>query len=142
MEIFQAVALSLFSGLFASLITVLITRYFENKKSLLEYKKRVFQDLIAFRGDLVDSVESTGNFQVAINQVFVAYNDSPKVLEAFENFRKLFMVGVRTPEENQHVISKLLTLLKLMAKEIHIDYSFSNDDLFTTPIIIAKNKPE
>lgn len=64
MEIFQAIALSLFSGLFASLITVLITRYFENKKSLLEYKKKVFQDLIAFRGDLVDSAENTGNFQV------------------------------------------------------------------------------
>ena len=133
MEIFQAIALSLFSGLFASLITVLITRYFENKKSLLEYKKKVFQDLIAFRGDLVDSAENTGNFQVAINQVFVAYNDSPKVLEAFDN-----KMGARTLEDNRCVISALLTLLKLMAQEVHIDYSFSNDDLFTNPIIIAK----
>lgn len=140
MAIFQAVALSLFSGLFASLITVLITRYFENKKSLLEYKKGVFQDLIAFRGDLVDSVDSTGNFQVAINQVFVAYNDSPKVLEAFEDFRKYNKMGVRTPEDNQRIISALLTLLKLMAQEVHIDYSFSNDDLFTNPIIVAKEK--
>lgn len=140
MAIFQAVALSLFSGLFASLITVLITRYFENKKSLLEYKKGVFRDLIAFRGDLVDSVDSTGNFQVAINQVFVAYNDSPKVLEAFEDFRKYNKMGVRTPEDNQRIISALLTLLKLMAQEVHIDYSFSNDDLFTNPIIVAKEK--
>ena len=140
MAIFQAVALSLFSGLFASLITVLITRYFENKKSLLEYKKGVFRDLIAFRGDLVDSVDSTVNFQVAINQVFVAYNDSPKVLEAFEDFRKYNKMGVRTPEDNQRIISALLTLLKLMAQEVHIDYSFSNDDLFTNPIIVAKEK--
>ena len=138
MEIFQAIALSLFSGLFASLITVLITRYFENKKSLLEYKKKVFQDLIAFRGDLVDSAENTGNFQVAINQVFVAYNDSPKVLEAFEDFRKYNKMGARTLEDNRCVISALLTLLKLMAQEVHIDYSFSNDDLFTNTIIIAK----
>ena len=140
MEIFRTVTLSLFSGLFASLITVLITRHFENKKSLLEYKKRVFQDLIAFRADLVDFAECTGNFQIAINQVFVAYNDSQKVLEAFENFRKCNKMGVRTPEDNQRVIGALLTLLKLMAKEIHIDYSFSNDDLFTNPIIIAKKK--
>lgn len=59
----------------------------------------------------------------------LAYNDSDKVLKAFEEFRS--SVIYKNEKESNLVISNLLTLLKEMANKLHIKYNFSNDDLFT-----------
>lgn len=137
METVISIVTSLLSGFIATMVTLVVTNKLQKKRESLEYKRILFQNMIAFRGDLVAGSRPTGNFSVAINQVFIAYNDCPEVLAAFEAFRKLANKKGRTRQENDETISLLITLLKAMAKEINIDYSFCNDDLFTTPVIIA-----
>ena len=123
---------SLFSGIFATIITILVTNHLQKKNARMEYKRKIFRDVIAYRGDISNSGRNSGHFQEAINQVFIAYNDCPKVLKAFEEFRK------STTAHNQNVISDLLGLIKAMALVIKVDYSFANDDLFTRPIVIDR----
>ena len=110
--------------------------YWQKKSEKRKYKKEVFQTLIAHRADLVLGGQNSGKFEEAVNQVFVAYNDCDKVLKAFEEFRS--SVIYKDEKRNHLVVSNLLTLLKEMARELHIKYNFSNDDLFTEPIIIGK----
>lgn len=121
-----------FSGITASIVTLCWQRKSEKRK----YKMEVFQMIIAHRQDIVESGRNSGKFEEAVNQVFIAYNDCDKVLKAFEEFRS--SVIYKNEKENDLVISNLLRLLKEMASELHIKYNFSNDDLFTKPIIIGK----
>ena len=93
---------------------------------------KIFQELIAYRSDMTLNSNSTGVFQSALNQGFVAYNDCTKVLENFERFRK----SLSNKDCENVKIDNLLSLLKAMANEVNIDCSFSNDSLFTAPIII------
>ena len=79
--------------------------------------------MIAFRGDVTEKGISTGQFIVAANQVFVAFNDSDSVIKAFEKYRQ------NTTADN------LVTLFKEMAKDLGITYSFANDDLFSMPLV-------
>lgn len=123
------VILPLSSGLIATLVTIIVTIIQQRKQARKNFKMQVFQDLIAYRTDITDKGTATGNFSKAINLVFVAYNDSPAVLDAFEKFRK-------SVHDKKDSIDDLITMLKLMAKELHINYDFSNDSLFTVPIII------
>lgn len=48
----------------------------------------MFQSMIAFRGDVTENGISTGNFILAVNQVFIAFNDNKKVIQAFEKYRQ------------------------------------------------------
>lgn len=129
------------SGVLATIITLIVTECLRRKNAKYEYKMAVFRDVIAYRTDITVGACSTGRFMNAINQVFVAYNDCPRVIAAFEDFRKTTLYKVNPTVENEKVISALVVLFKEMAKELKIDYSFSNDDLFTKPLIIgAPNK--
>ena len=75
---------SLLSGTVASIIVFLWTKISEKKEKRYEYKLDVFKALIAYRNDITDGGTTSGVFESAINQVFVAYNDCPDVLEKFE----------------------------------------------------------
>ena len=132
MDIIIAILSIIFSGITASMVTLCWQRKAEKRK----YKMEVFQMIIAHRQDLGECGRNSGKFEEAVNQVFIAYNDSDKVLKAFEEFRS--SVIYKNEKESNLVISNLLTLLKEMANELHIKYNFSNDDLFTKPIIIGK----
>lgn len=127
---------SLLSGIFATIITLVWTWRNARKDKRYDYKLFVFKDLMAYRNDITEESSSSGVFESAINQVFVAYNDCPDVLEKFEVFRKT--VSNNNKEKGEIVIADLLQLLKSMAKELKIDYSFSNDDLFSNPIQIKE----
>lgn len=127
---------SLLSGIIAAIITLLVTSYMQKKKQRYDYKLQIFSKLIAYRLDLSDGVSPTGFFQEAINQVFIAFNDNKNVIAAFEEFRKATQYRQNIISESDKVIDSLLILLKAMAKDLSIDYSFSNDDLFTRPIQI------
>lgn len=127
---------SLLSGIFATIITLVWTWRNARKDKRYDYKLSVFKDLMAYRNDITEKASSSGVFESAINQVFVAYNDCPDVLEKFEVFRK--MLSNNNKEKGEIVIADLLQLLKSMAKELKIDYSFSNDDLFSNPIQIKE----
>lgn len=132
MDIIIAILSIIFSGITASMVTLCCQRKAEKRK----YKMEVFQMIIAHRQGLGECGRNSGKFEEAVNQVFIAYNDSDKVLKAFEEFRS--SVIYKNEKESNLVISNLLTLLKEMANELHIKYNFSNDDLFTKPIIIGK----
>lgn len=125
------------SGILATIITLVVTECLRRKHAKYDYKMAVFRDVIAYRTDITGGACSTGKFMQAINQVFIAYNDCPKVIDAFEEFRKATIYKVNPAVENEKVISALVVLFKEMAKELKIDYSFSNDDLFTKPLIIG-----
>ncbi len=92
---------------------------------------------MAYRNDITEKASSSGVFESAINQVFVAYNDCPDVLDKFEVFRKTVAYN-KNKENDEIVIADLLQLLKSMAKQLKINYSFSNDDLFSKPIQIKE----
>ncbi len=132
MEIIATLLISMLSGLIATIISVFYTHYKQKQEYKYNYKMKIFQELIAYRSDMTLNSNSTGIFQSALNQVFVAYNDCPKVLENFERFRK----SLSNKDCESVKIDNLLSLLKAMANEVNIDCSFSNDSLFTAPIII------
>ncbi len=134
------IVLSLLSGLIAAIVTLVVTSLQQRATDRYKYKMSVFQDAIAYRADIAGSV-STGNLQKALNQVFVAFNDCSEVLAAFEAFRKTVQYKNNSKIDNERVVNALLDLLKAMARELHINYSFSNDDLFIHPILLGAPQP-
>lgn len=128
---------SLFSGLVATGVTLIVTYIIHKKQEKRNFKIQLFRDIIAYRTDIVPNCIPTGNFQKAVNQVFIAYNDCPKVLNAFEQFRKNVIYKNSSKSENEQIIDNLVVLLKAMAEEIGVNYSFSNDDLFTKPVLVG-----
>ena len=128
---------SLLSGIIATIITLVWTWRNARKDKRYEYKLSVFKDLMAYRNDITEKASSSGVFESAINQVFVAYNDCPDVLDKFEVYRKTVAYN-KNKENDEIVIADLLQLLKSMAKQLKINYSFSNDDLFSKPIQIKE----
>lgn len=132
MECGVTIVSSLVSGLLATILTLVVSNILKSKKAKYDYKMNLFCSIIAYRSDMTNMCVSTGKFQEAINQVFIAFNNNQKVLTAFENFRK-----AATYNQGDK-INTLITLIKEMAIDLGIDYNFSNDDLFTTPIIVQK----
>ena len=128
---------AVFSGLLATVLTLVVTTVQSRKKEARDYKMRVFSDLIAWRVDILPGTIPTGNFSKAVNQVFIAYNDCPKVMDAFEAFRKNVIYRTNVEQDNAKIIDSLVMLLKAMADELNIDYTFSNDDLFTRPVFVG-----
>lgn len=113
----------LLSGMVATIVTIVVNAYNEKKKMEYEYKMKVFQTMIAYRGELASVLQSSGEFRPALNQVFVAFNKEKKVIDAFERFRK--------DKSNDN----LLSLFKAMSEDLKIEYSFANDDLFMNPLV-------
>lgn len=123
---------SLASGLVGSLITMGRTLYFQRKKEKRDYKMEVFRSLIGSRNDLILGHALTGDFEKALNQVFIAFCGCKEVIAAFEDFRDAVMTS------STEITNKLVTLLKAMAKDLHIEYQHANDDLFTKPLSISR----
>ena len=128
---------SLFSGILATCITLVATNILRRREEKKNFKMKIFKDVIAYRTDITNTLISTGNLQKALNQVFIAYNDCPEVLESLEVFSKSVIYRGESDKENEKIIDNLVVLLKAMAKATDVDYSFSNDDLFTKPILIG-----
>ena len=99
---------------------------------------QLFRELVAYRTDILPNVTPSGNFTKAVNQIFIAYNDCPNVMNTFEAFRKNVIYRTNGTADNDKIVDSLVLLLKAMADDLGIDYSFSNDDLFTRPIVVGK----
>lgn len=110
------------SGVVASLITLIVTNIMQIRHDRKEYKMQVFKTLVAYRTDLTASSFATGNLQIALNQIFVAFNRDKKVIQAFETLRKdvQYKAG---PQDNEKIDSDILALIKSMADNLKIDYS-------------------
>ena len=126
----------LLSGVFSSILTLVVTFILQKRRDAKEYKMQLFKDILAYRTDLLSGVVPTGNLQKALNQIFVAYNRDKEVIQAFENLRKSVPYK-KGKEDNDKILSDLIGLIKAMADNLHIDYSFSNDDLFTRPLTLS-----
>ena len=124
------------SGVFSSILTLVVTFILQKRRDAKEYKMQLFKDILAYRTDLLSGVVPTGNLQKALNQIFVAYNRDKEVIQAFENLRKSVLYK-KGKEDNDKILSDLIGLIKAMADNLHIDYSFSNDDLFTRPLTLS-----
>lgn len=122
------------SGVVASIITLVVTYIMQRRHDKREYKMQIFKDVLAYRTDLSVGVVSTGNLQKALNQIFIAFNRDKKVIQAFETFRKSVQYK-SYPQDKEKTLSDFIALIKAMADNLKIDYSFSNDDLFTNPIV-------
>ena len=118
---------SLFSGILATCITLVATNILRRREEKKNFKMKIFKDVIAYRTDITNTLISTGNLQKALNQVFIAYNDCPEVLESFEVFRKSVMYRGESDKENEKIIDNLVVLLKAMAKANEVNNRFSND---------------
>ncbi len=123
MNLWITIITALLSGLAGSLITMAVNNKKEKEREITAYKRQVFQSMIAFRGDVTENGISTGNFILAVNQVFIAFNDNKKVIHAFEKYRQ------------DKTVDSLVTLFKEMANDLGIDYSFANDNLFSEPLV-------
>lgn len=129
------------SGVVASLITLIITNIMQIRRDRKEYKMQVFKTLVAYRTDLTDSSSATGNLQIALNQIFVAFNRDIKVIQAFETFRK--DVQYKSEQDaNEKLDSDFIALIKAMADNLNINYGFANDDLFMRPLLLKKPNNE
>lgn len=124
------------SGVVAAIITLIVTYIMQVRRDRKEYKMEIFKNVVAYRTDLTASSSATGNLQIALNQIFVAFNRDKIVIQAFEALRKdvQYKVG---PQDNEKIVSDILALIKSMADNLKIDYSFSNDDLFTKPLTLG-----
>lgn len=127
------------SGVVAAIITLIVTYIMQKKHDKREYKMQIFKDVVAYRTDISENSVPTGNLQRALNQLFIAFNRDKKVIQAFENFRK----GVQyksNQQDEKKIISDFIALIKAMADNLKIDYGFSNDDLFTNPLVFRNPK--
>ena len=129
------------SGVVASLITLIVTNIMQIRHDRKEYKMQVFKTLVAYRTDLTDSSSATGNLQIALNQIFVAFNRDKKVIQAFETFRKDIQYKSEQ-SANEKRDSDFIALIKAMADNLNINYGFANDDLFMRPLSLKKPNNE
>ena len=129
------------SGVVASLITLIVTNIMQIRHDRKEYKMQVFKTLVAYRTDLTASSFSTGNLQIALNQIFVAFNRDKIVIQAFETFRKDIQYKSEQ-SANEKLDSDFIALIKAMADNLNINYGFANDDLFMRPLSLKKPNNE
>ncbi len=129
------------SGVVASLITLIVTNIMQIRHDRKEYKMQVFKTLVAYRTDLTASSFATGNLQIALNQIFVAFNRDKIVIQAFETFRKDIQYKSEQ-SANEKLDSDFIALIKAMADNLNINYGFANDDLFMRPLSLKKPNNE
>ena len=129
------------SGVVASLITLIVTNIMQIRHDRKEYKMQVFKTLVAYRTDLTASSFATGNLQIALNQIFVAFNRDKIVIQAFETFRKHIQYKSEQ-SANEKLDSDFIALIKAMADNLNINYGFANDDLFMRPLSLKKPNNE
>lgn len=129
------------SGVVASLITLIVTNIMQIRHDRKEYKMQVFKTLVAYRTDLTASSFATGKLQIALNQIFVAFNRDKIVIQAFETFRKDIQYKSEQ-SANEKLDSDFIALIKAMADNLNINYGFANDDLFMRPLSLKKPNNE
>ena len=78
---------------------------------------------------------------IALNQIFVAFNRDKIVIQAFETFRKDIQYKSEQ-SANEKLDSDFIALIKAMADNLNINYGFANDDLFMRPLSLKKPNNE
>ncbi|MBE6945009.1 MAG: hypothetical protein E7459_02850 [Ruminococcaceae bacterium] len=137
-NIWVQLILTLVSGLVATIVTIVVSEKRRKKQAKYDYKLSVFKEVMAYRTDLTGGT-NTGRCLAAVNQVSVAYNDCSEVMTALKEFCEATWYKVNTQQANGMIVNKLLVLMKSMAQELELDYSFANDEFFMKPITISRS---
>ena len=107
---------SLLSGLIGVLVSTFFYHRYERQKIKFDTAKRLF----GFR----HSITGEG-FSCAMNEVFIVFADSPKVIKALEELYNT----LQSP--NKEIANdKMVTFLKEICKDLNIDYSTVNESFF------------
>lgn len=112
----------LLSALFSGLLGVAISNWYHNRNEIWRIKYHVFLNLLGNRHDLKGQL-----FTEALNQIIVAFNGCPEVLNALKAFHDTLSAMHRDPNiENQ----KLLDLFKAICKHLKVKIDPLTDNYF------------
>ncbi len=114
-----ALVSSLSSGLLGVVVSTIYYRRHERRRAKLDTLTR----LIGFRFDLRGR-----EFSRALNEIFVVFHDSPKVLRALQDFHQVIVSS-----QGQLANDKLISLLKAMCRDVGIDPASVNDSFYLQP---------
>ena len=120
----ETVFISLLSGLVGAVLATYLNSHFSRKHYRLSLKRDVLFRFLGSRHFLTPDwlYRSSGDEPyIALNQAFVAFDDSRPVLDALEKFRK--------DRNNNNIV----TLTKAMADSAKVRFDRLNDDFITHP---------
>jgi hypothetical protein len=110
------------SSIISGLLGVLISVWFYRRNEIRQVKFRIIQQLLGNRNDLKGQP-----FTEALNQVFVGFHDSEKVLLKLKEFHETI---IRRPVPNDLANQKLLDLFKAICEELNIKSGPLTDNFF------------
>jgi len=115
--IIVTVVSSLLSGIVAVIISTVYYRRHEKRRTKIDTFKRFFSNRYDLKGD---------EFSRAINEIFVIFHDSEKVVSALRAYHQRV-----TDKQNSE--DELLRLHKAMCKDVNISFDKFNDSFFLRP---------
>ncbi len=127
----ETVIVSLLSGLvgavlasIGTLLAVYLNSRLEKKRYRLQWKRDVLARSVGYRYLLVPPWiwRNSGEPYIALNEAFVAFDDSPPVIDALEKYRV---------DRNNN---NLVTLFKAMFKSSGVHFDHLNDDFIIHPL--------
>lgn len=156
MEVIITICGAIFSGVIATFANILYSirrdkseTEYRITKEKRDYKMKLLSDILGYRGQITAGNNSHGkNFEIAMNQVFLAFQDSPDVLSKFRTFQECAEIPIPKNSQKEYieersnkVLNSLITLIKSMCDNLQISYTFMNDNLFLKPLNLGQEKP-
>jgi hypothetical protein len=117
MTLWQTIGTALFSSFVGALWTAWHYRRAEQRKIRIDTLRRFYANRFDILGD---------EFSRALNEIFVVFNASPKVLSALQSYQAAVAA-------NQQSEDALISLGKAMCSDLSIDTSAFNDSFFLRP---------
>ncbi len=108
---------SLLSGIVGVLISTFYYRRYEKRKAKFDTLQRFSANRFDLKGD---------PFSRTLNEIFVIFYDSPKVISALSNYHAKVSNGENSEDE-------LVRLFKSMCENLYIKYEQLNDSFFLRP---------
>lgn len=119
---FEQIAIPFIATVFSGIVGVVVSTGFYVR---YERRKEKLETLRRFMGNRYDVVGD--EFSRALNEVFVVFKDSPKVMQALSAYHQ------KVVERQGSDLDELVKLFKSMCDDIGLSYSEFNDSFFLTP---------
>ena len=118
------------ASLLSGLISIIVSIVYYRKHERYQMKLKTLLSFAKYRYDIMGS-----GFTETLNEIFITFNDSKRVIEALEKFHNDRIKGQR----NNELANKLLVnLFKEMCDELNIDSKKLGDLFFLNPFNIKK----
>lgn len=105
----------LLSGFVGSIVTLVISFFYNKKKEDWNRKYQILYKLVAFRGEL-----GSNEFKSSFNSIDVVYYNSPKVLAAKKEFYE-YVISPKSEEIVDQSNEKLINILMSMFDDLKIN---------------------